>query len=62
MILRVIGAGILGTAVATAAAMTAVAVGGTGLALLACAAKRRAAARAAWPEERDAPPAPAEEA
>lgn len=59
---RVIGVGILGVAVAGMAAVTAAALGGAGLAVLACAAKRRAEARTAWPKEEDVPPAPAEEA
>jgi len=62
MILRVIGAGLLAKAAFTAAAVGALAVGGAGVALLACAAKKRAEARAAWPAEDDVPPAPAEEA
>jgi hypothetical protein len=52
MILRIIGTGLL---LKAAIGVMAVAAGGAGVVLLACAAKRRAQARAAWPaEEEDA--------
>jgi hypothetical protein len=50
MILRLAMAGMAGAALAGAAVAT-----GLGVAALACAAKRRAEARAAWPEESAAP-------
>jgi hypothetical protein len=52
MFIRAIAVGIAGATLAG----TALVATGAGLALLACAAKRRAEARAAWPE--DAPPPP----
>ncbi len=55
MILRIIGTGLL---LKAAIGVMAVEATGAGAVLLACAAKRRAEARAAWPsEEKDAPPA-----
>lgn len=53
MILRVMALGLAGLAVAGAATIAA----GAGVAVLACAAKRRAEARTAWPAE-DAGEAP----
>jgi hypothetical protein len=50
MILRIIGTGLL---LKAAIGVMAVAAGGAGVVLLACAAKRRAEARAAWPAEED---------
>ncbi len=57
MILRVMAVGLAGLTVECAATFAA----GAGVAVLACAAKRRAEARAAWPREDEAPPAPAPE-
>ncbi|MBB5689163.1 hypothetical protein GXW77_04170 [Roseomonas alkaliterrae] len=51
MILRLAMAGMAGAALAGAAAVAT----GLGVAALACAVKRRAEARAAWPEESAAP-------
>lgn len=55
MILRIVAIGMAGAAIAGAATVAA----GAGLAVLACAAKRRAEARTAWPDEEpdDVPPA-----
>jgi hypothetical protein len=55
MILRVLAVGLAGLTVAGAATLAA----GAGLAVLACAAKRRADARTAWPAEEldEVPPA-----
>ncbi|HWT10720.1 MAG TPA: hypothetical protein VN329_16245 [Roseomonas sp.] len=59
MLLRIAGLGLAGMALVTA---TAALAGATvaGAAVVACAARRRAKDKAAWPDE--PPPAPAEEA
>jgi hypothetical protein len=51
MILRMIGMGLLAQAALGVAALGALAAGGTAVAVLACAAKRRAESKAAWPPE-----------
>jgi hypothetical protein len=59
MILRIVAVGLAGLTVAGAATL----VAGASLAALACAAKRRAEARTAWPAEEpdEAPPAAGQE-
>ncbi|MBP0464670.1 hypothetical protein J5Y09_12190 [Roseomonas sp. PWR1] len=57
MFIRAMAVGMVGAALAG----TALVATGAGIALLACAAKRRAEARAAWPEEAPPPPPDDEE-